>query len=166
MARPLKNNADYFSHDAGMRHDEKIKAVRRKFKHEGYSVWNMLLEKLCFSENFTTEYNDVSIELMAGDFDIDEVRLNEIIEYFLKLGLLKNENGKIFSETMITRFEPLFRKRKHERSELSTSITQKYDIIEPVNTHSKVKETIAYKSTGNEIKVNQSKSREVEDLPF
>jgi hypothetical protein len=31
MARPLKNNADYFPHDNDMRNDEKILALRRKF---------------------------------------------------------------------------------------------------------------------------------------
>ncbi|MBL4705443.1 MAG: DUF4373 domain-containing protein [Flavobacteriales bacterium] len=44
MARPLKNNADYFSHDNNMRNDKKILAVRRKYGSDGYSVWCMILE--------------------------------------------------------------------------------------------------------------------------
>ena len=31
MARPKKNNADYFSHDNDMRNDERIIALIRKF---------------------------------------------------------------------------------------------------------------------------------------
>ena len=57
MARPIKNYADYFSHDNDMRDDERIKAVRRRFSHLGYSTWNMLLERLCRAENFRIEYN-------------------------------------------------------------------------------------------------------------
>lgn len=38
MARPKKNNAEYYTHDADMRNDMKIKALRRKFSHTGYAV--------------------------------------------------------------------------------------------------------------------------------
>lgn len=38
MARPNKNNAEYFSHDADMRNDVKVKALRRRFSHTGYAV--------------------------------------------------------------------------------------------------------------------------------
>lgn len=31
MARPQKNNADWFSHDTGLRDNLKVKAVRAKF---------------------------------------------------------------------------------------------------------------------------------------
>ena len=46
MARPKKNNADYFPHDADMRNDPKIRALRRKFGLKGYAIWNMFLESL------------------------------------------------------------------------------------------------------------------------
>ena len=52
MARPKKNNAEYFTHDADMRNDVKIKALRRKFSHTGYAVWNYLLETLTDSDFF------------------------------------------------------------------------------------------------------------------
>lgn len=44
MARPIKNNADYFSHDIGMRNDMKIKALRRKYGLVGYASYVMLIE--------------------------------------------------------------------------------------------------------------------------
>ena len=44
MARPKKNNAEYFTHDADMRNDVKIKALRRNFPTQGmpYGItcWN------------------------------------------------------------------------------------------------------------------------------
>jgi len=46
MARPIKLNADYFSHDAGMRNHRKIKSVRQKFGINGYGIWCMLIEYL------------------------------------------------------------------------------------------------------------------------
>jgi hypothetical protein len=115
MARPIKKNADYFSHDNDMRNDEKLKAVRRKFKHEGYSVWNMLLEKLCKSDGFTLDYSDINVELWAGDFEVEPEALKDMILYFIHIDLLLFHDGLIFSETMITRFNPLIEKRNKKR---------------------------------------------------
>jgi len=169
MARPQKNNADFFSHDAGMRDDEKIKAVRRKFKHEGYSVWNMTLEKLCNSENFQFVFDNESVELMAGDFDIDPDLLKEIILYFIKLKLLVVENGVVYSQTMKTRFESLLSKRKRDRGELSTAETPESEVIVSESTHSIVKNSIEHNSTeqhSTELKGKRAIVGDEDDLPF
>ena len=152
MARPIKNNADYFSHDNDMRDDERIKAVRRKFSHIGYSTWNMLLERLCRAENFKIEYNEDSIDIMAGDFSIEPEQLKEIIDYLIKLKLIIQENEIIYSQTMITRFEGLFRKRKRDAERLSPTITTDKNIIADDNTQSKVKDSKVNKTKENEIK--------------
>lgn len=123
MARPRKHNADYFPHDAGMRNDDKIKAVRRKYGHEGYSVWNMILEKLCGSVDFNFKYNESVLEIMSGDFDVEPDKLKLIIEYFLKIELLILKEDLLFSRTMIDQFELLFSKRKRDRKEVSDTLT-------------------------------------------
>lgn len=155
MARPRKNNAEYFSHDAGMRNDDKIKSVRRRFKHEGYSVWNMLLEKLCSSANFSFKYDENELELMAGDFDIDETRLNEIIEYFARVRLIVIENSVISSTTLITRMEPLLSKRKRERGELSPLETMEFGDVANESTQSKVKDSKVQENNAGSNKDNK-----------
>ena len=144
MARPLKNNADYFSHDSQMRNDVKIKAVRRKYGHIGYSVWNMLLEIITDSENFKYEYNDLNIELLSGDFDIEPQLLKEIINYFIHLELVQTSEDNIYIQKLIDRFDGLLRKRKRDRER---------DIADE-NPQSKVKESKVNKSKEKEIKVN------------
>lgn len=129
MTRPLKNNADYFTHDNDMRNNKRIKALRRAFSHVGFSVWNMLLESLCYADNFQLEYTEESIELLAGDFDIEPQKLTEILAYLIKIKLLNVENSKIFNSTMITRFEVLFRKRKRDSERLSPAITPYNGVI-------------------------------------
>ncbi len=146
MARPQKNNADYFSHDNDMRNDERLKAVRRKYKHDGYSVWNMLLEKLCKAADFTLEYNDETIELWAGDFEIEPEKLKEILEYLLKIGLITQLEKMIFSETLIKRFNGLLVKRKRQKDWLSTTKKDEAVIIDVDNTQSKVKKSKVKKS--------------------
>lgn len=146
MARPIKDNADYFSHDASMRDDPKIKALRRKFKHEGYSVWNMLLESITDADNFRFT---IDFEIMGGDYDIEPERLKEIVMYCVNLGLLQYsaETSIIWSKTLDNRMATLLSKRKRNRnpadSELSTSETPQSKVKE-----SKVKESKVYLSIG------------------
>jgi hypothetical protein len=153
MARPAKNNADYFSHDNDMRNNDKIKAVRRRFGHEGYSVWNMILEKLCHAGDFTLKYNDINIELWAGDFEADPVKLKEMIDYFLKLELLINHEGMIFSEAMIMRFNPLMDKRKRSKEKFLSQKQSTKEVSDAGNPHSK----------GKDSKVNKSKVKQSKD---
>lgn len=160
MARPIKNNADYFSHDNDMRDDERIKAVRRKFGHIGYSTWNMLLERLCRAENFKIEYNEDSIDIMAGDFHAEPEQLKEIIDYLIKLKLIIQQGEIIFSQTMINRFEGLFRKRKRDVERLSPTKTTDETNIADDNAQSKVKNSKENKRKENEIKEKGNKENQ------
>lgn len=107
MARQKNNDnggADYFSHDIDMRNDIKVKALRRKFSHTGYAVWCFMLEYLTDCTNFEFDYNEVSQELLASDFDVPVAELREIIAYSVEIGLLQHEDGKIFSAAHKRRF--------------------------------------------------------------
>lgn len=95
MAKPIKLCAEYFYHDADMRNDIKVKALRRKFPHVGYAVWNFLLEVLTDSDGFEIEFTPLNQELLAADFDVSVETLSEIVNYCLTLELLqKTEDGK------------------------------------------------------------------------
>jgi len=140
MARPVRNNALYFSHDADMRNDTKIKALRRKYKLQGYAVWCMLLEYLTDCDFFEFEYNDLNIELLSGDFCVDPEYLRNIIDYCVSISLLSHEDGKIFSYRHRERFESLLSKRKRERK----------GVIADDNSQNKVNNNIVYYSKEKE----------------
>lgn len=114
MARPKKNNADYFSHDKDMRNDPKVRAIRKNFGNTAYAVWCFILEILTDSDFFEIDWNEITIELLSGDFDCDSDWLKQLIEYMAKLELLSIENGKLFSQTHKKRFESLLSKRKRD----------------------------------------------------
>ena len=111
MARPRKNNADYFSHESEMRNDVKIKALRRKFSHTGYAVWNYLLEVLTDAEGFSIKWEELDIELYAADFDLDVSELTEIVDYCLRLGLLQKSGSYLLCNNLTSSFEALMNKR-------------------------------------------------------
>lgn len=98
-----------------MRNDIKVKAMRRKFSHTGYAVWCFLLEALTDSENFEIEFTEVTQELLAADFDVPVEQLREIVDYGVKIGLLQQEDGKIYSNAQKARFAPLLEKREQRR---------------------------------------------------
>lgn len=126
MARPIKYNADYFTHDADMRNDSKINALRNKFGLEGYAVWCMTLEVLTDKDYFEYPWNELDIELLSSDFRITSEKLCEIVEYCQKIKLLSIANGMLFSERHQERFQSLLSKRNRDRE-------QKKDIIDAEN---------------------------------
>lgn len=119
MSRPNKNNADYHSHDKDMRNDKKIKALRNKFKHQGYSIYNMMLEVLDDCDYFKQHWDELNIELLAGDFEIEVGLLKEIIDYGVKIGLFIITEGYLHSNGHVNRFKPLLSKRKPIKNEVS-----------------------------------------------
>lgn len=167
MARPSKNNAEYFSHDADMRNDVKIKALRRRFSHKGYAVWCFILETLTDTDYFEIDFNEVSQELLAADYDITVEELREIVQYCELIGLLQiTPENKVFSAAHQRRFSGLINKRERDRERLQTFINKRKqaetEIIEAKtsenkdyrsdNSHSKVKESKGEKSKGEESK--------------
>jgi hypothetical protein len=167
MARPTKHNADYFSHDIAMRDDPKIKALRRKYSHKGYSIWNMLLELLTSKEYFEYEWNELNIELLAPDFDIDADELDEIVSYCIKIGLLQITNGYLHCEKLTFRLEEtlLLRRKGYDRNNSLRSVVNvnNNEVNVNINTQSKVKESKLKESKSKESKAEESIEVKTED---
>lgn len=120
MPRERKNNAEYFTHDKDMRNDRKIKPLRNRFGNEGYAVYNMFLEVLADSDGFEIVVNDFELKLLAGDFDIEDGRLREIIAFMIELHLLVRkeidvENYLLYSEGLKKRMQPMLEERERKR---------------------------------------------------
>lgn len=114
MARPIKNSCDYFPHDSGMRNHVKVKAIRNKFTN-GYAIWAMILEYLTGCDGCEFEKSEIQFELLAGDFGFDSKEISELIEYCLKIEILFEKNGFIFSESLNERLAPVFEKRNKSK---------------------------------------------------
>jgi hypothetical protein len=167
MARPKKHNADYFPHDNDMRNDRRCKALRSKFNLEGYAVFVMLLETLTGANHFQIEDNKMELELIAGDIDIDSKKLNAILEYLVKLGLLVKE-GDLISSPMLNDLKNILNdireKDRGRKTNVSENPTKENDlkeneviqsenkVIQTENAQSKVKESKGNKRKENEIK--------------
>lgn len=128
MARPKKLNADWFPHDANERDMPMVKAIRRKFSYLGYAVWNFLQETLTSSDLFRIPWDDVTIELLAADYDVEVSDLIAVVEYAVKIGLLEKEDGCIFSTEHRNSLRPLMLKRERDLLSLNNKAKIKMDV--------------------------------------
>ncbi len=170
MPRPRKNNADYFSHDKGMRDDPKIKAIRQRFGSDGYAAWCMLLETLTDADNFEIEYNELELELMSGDFGINAERLQEIVASFRRLKLISIEGEKLFCPKLVHRMQGLLddRERKRQWSEQKKPgnkefATSKTELFQSETHQSKVKESKVKESNINREREAPSAADKIEN---
>lgn len=126
MARPRKENAEYFSHDSGMRNDEKILALRSKFGNQGYAFWCMFLEILSHEEGFKKQIKtEVQKELLAGDMRVSVAEMQDILSFCSRIELLQEKDNVFWSCNLIKRLEPMVQKReflrqKYEDKRVST----------------------------------------------
>ncbi len=158
MPRPRKNSADYFSHDNGMRNDVKIKAIRSRHGIAGYAVWCMLLETLTDSDNFRIEVDEISLELMAGDFGIDTDEFLRVMDSFRRLKLIQWENNTITCAKLIERMSPLLadRERKRAWNEAKKGVS---DVHNRVSDGNKTGETLQSKVKESKVKNKKEKER-------
>lgn len=158
MSRPKKNYCDYFSHDRDMRNHRKIKALRLKYGIQGYALWVMFLEFLTGSDYNIFNKNDIELELLSGDFGVSVTEVSDVIDYCIRLGLLTEENGCIYSESLNERLDPVYKKREasfgksnqqpRQGGKFAPNNTEPIGVSVTESTQSKVKE----------IKVNEIKN--------
>lgn len=159
MARPKKNNADYFSHDNNMRNDPKIKALRRKYQATGYMVFTMMLEVLTEAENFTLNESPMKMELLAGDFDVEPEILMEIIDYCVRLELLFRDETGLYSQGLKKRLQSVIDHRNAIKERFLQKKLQQQGVSSEETQQSKVKE-----SKVNNSNIN-TKGNSVADAP-
>jgi hypothetical protein len=155
MARPQKNNLDYFSHDKDMRNDIKIRNLRRKFSHKGYSIYVMMLEHLSDCEYLQYEWNDLNIELLVPEFDIDYHELVEIINHCIKLKLFEIEFGILYCPTLYDRNKKVLTDRNGFDLNNSPLTKLKQDLL----SKSEINHSFPIESTYSIVKESKVKNR-------
>lgn len=116
MARPKKENADYFSHDTNMRSNRKIIALRSKFWLSWYAIYCMLLEHIASCDFFISKRDDIEKEILAGDFWVSVTEIIQVVDFCLRIGLLQMELDYLTCYWLKERLKELIEKRERERS--------------------------------------------------
>lgn len=93
-----------------MRNHRKVKALREKFTN-GYAIWVMFLEMLCSADGNVFESTDLEFELLSGDFGVSVTEIRDVVNYCIRLEMLFNKDGFIYSESLNKRLAPVYIKR-------------------------------------------------------
>jgi hypothetical protein len=117
MARPMKNNCDYFPHFTTMRNHKKVKALRAKFGQVlGYAFWSMFVEYLTEQDGIELENSDLEIEMFAGELGVSATEIRDMVDYCIKIELLfLTKDNFIYSESLNELLQPVFEKRKRAK---------------------------------------------------
>ncbi|QHV97285.1 DUF4373 domain-containing protein [Spirosoma endbachense] len=116
MARPSRNNADYFTHNADLRNDRRIKAIRSRFGPAGYGLTLMLLEVLTDADYTQLNTEELEMELLAGDFGVSVTEIYSLLQLAEKIGFFsRNEQGFLICPDLNKALENVFEKRNRAR---------------------------------------------------
>jgi hypothetical protein len=117
MARPSKNNAEYFPHYADLRNHRKIKVLRNRFGMVlGYAFWCLMLEWLTEHDGLEWEYSEMEIEMFASELGVSAAEIREMVDLCFKLQLLSlTSSNYVYSESLNEYLQPVFDKRERER---------------------------------------------------
>ena len=90
MARPQKNNVDYFPHDVHM--CKTLRLLTRKFGNDGYAFFFRLRELLGMTSNhnYSVE-NEIDWLDFNDQVGLEEEKAKVVIEFAVKIGELDQE---------------------------------------------------------------------------
>jgi len=97
------NKAYYFPHDVNARNDEKILQIRVKYDWWGVGVYWAIIEHLRDASSYKLKREFVSG--LSLDLNIDETKLNDFIEYCIKIQLFKVNDKFLWSQSLTNRMK-------------------------------------------------------------
>lgn len=117
MARPQRNDIDYFPHTVN--HGKKMSYIEKKYGNDGYAVWFKILEECGSSDNHYLNLNDeVQIMFLSDRCLVSEEKLINIVEDLIRLNEFNKDlwvNNKIlFNEKFVESISDAYKKRKND----------------------------------------------------
>jgi hypothetical protein len=152
----------YFSHDYNARNDDKILELRSEYGAEGYGIFWMIIETMAENED-----GGVKATLLGGlslGYGVPKSKLQEIINYCLKIGLLFEEHGIYFSKRLQNHKN--FRKNLSEFGKKGAEERKKQGWLKGGLTDPDAKERKGKERKGNKILKGISFSENKEEVFF
>src|SRR6476620_1038886 len=158
MARPERNNAEYFTHDSDFRNDRRVKAIRSRFGASGYGILLMLIETLTDAEHTQLSTDDIEIELLSGDFGVCATEIHSLLQLSEKIGFFaRTDTGMLICPDLNRWLEPVFDKRNRARNAAQNN----KKVVSVTETTQSVTETPQSKE--EKSKVKESKEEKIKE---
>lgn len=156
MGRPIKKNADYFSHTSDLRNDQRVKGLRRRFSHTGYSCYTMLREMIAQADYFHLAIDAEGLEIIADELLVETELLRQIIEYCIDRSLLHRRGDLLTDHEMIESLSDMLHKRKVNAADIIAGV---FTGVSASETLVKSSETLFSDSGSTQIKVKENKNK-------
>ena len=88
MARPKKENLDYFPFDVDFFTDTKIKVLKAKYGADGIAVYLYILCEIYHDKGYYAECDEDFVLIMSDYFNFSEQKTRQILEYLFSRSLL------------------------------------------------------------------------------
>jgi hypothetical protein len=152
MARPERNNVDYFPHP--VIHGRKMFYLRTKFKNDGYAIWFMLLEQLGKADfHFLDLADEVQLMFLSSEFMIPENIIIEVINILAKFDEFDQDLWKekiVFSQKFVDSIKDAYERRNN-------NVVQKHDLCTTLINKGRLKTTFL------QIKIDNKSYSKVKD---
>jgi hypothetical protein len=116
MARPERNDVDYFPHP--VHSGKSMYFIKNKYRNEGYAIWYTLLEELGSANYHYLDLSDkVQLMYTSSRLMTTEILLNSILTDLADLGeinkYLWDKKKIVFSETFVESISDAYERRKN-----------------------------------------------------
>ena len=119
MARPVKENADWFQHDADASNDMKIMYLESKFGALGYAFYFKMLEQLTRANGFEIQVNAIWKSVFTSQLGCDLKTLDDLLKESTRDEIqafsFSEDGQRVFSPGLLKRMSSLIQKRKSDR---------------------------------------------------
>lgn len=117
MARPERNNVDYFPHPVN--HGKKMFYLRQRFGNDGYAVWFVLLEQLGKADYHYLNLQDpIQLMYLTAECMVSEPVLLGVVDILVQFGSFDKELWKsskvIFSNEFVESVEDAYTRRSNQ----------------------------------------------------
>jgi hypothetical protein len=158
MARPQKENLDYFPHDCRASSNELLEIFEMKYPNGiGYSWYFKTLERIYFHQGKLDISASETRQILCKNLS---VKHDEIIEYAINIGLFSKkeyeENGVLTSEEIKNNVKPVLLKREKMAQKYSKGVSESETKQKPIKKQGKT--PIVEESIGKKRKVNNTLS--------
>lgn len=171
MARPKKNNVEYFPHT--VTHGKKMSYIEKKYNNDGYATWFKILEELGSTDNHYLDLSDeVQLMFLSDKCLITEELLIDIINDLVRLkefdAELWNDNKIIYCQKFIDSIQDAYNKRTNDcinRDEL-IQLLEGLGVRKPNKSIKKPSKSSQSGSKKPQSKVKETKEEERKEKEF
>lgn len=171
MARPQRNDVDYFPH--AVTHGKKMFYLRDKYGNDGYAVWFILLEQLGKANYHYLHLEDaISIKYLCVDMKVEESTLLAIINELVLLDEIDRELWEkckvIFIEKFAESVSDAYSKRSNSQIDKNSLRVLLHDkgILKLVKSTPKLSKSILNSTVKSQSKVKDSKVKDSKEESF